>query len=189
MMRNKIYTLGLFSLAAVSSWAQPDRWQQRVKYTMDIAMNVTTNRFTGKQRLEYSNNSPDTLKKVYYHLYWNAFQPNSMMDNRSRALGQKKINNKQDWDPRVKDRILYLKEDEIGYQKIGSLKMNGVAQKYNVQETILEVTLTQPILPRTKAVFDMEFEAQVPLQIRRSGRDNPNYRCALLHEPVVPQNV
>jgi len=172
-MRKKVYTLVIFILLAVVSWAQPDRWQQRVKYTMDIAMNVTTNRFTGKQRLEYTNNSPDTLKKVFYHLYWNAFQPNSMMDNRSRVLGQKLINNRADWDGRVRDRILNLKEDEIGYQKVLSLKMNGVAQKYTMQETILEVTLTQPILPKAKVVFDMDFEAQVPLQVRRSGRDNP----------------
>ncbi len=172
-MRKRFYTLCTCTLLAVAAWGQPDRWQQRVKYTMDIAMNVTTNRFTGKQRLEYTNNSPDTLKKVFYHLYWNAFQPNSMMDNRSRALGQKKINNRPDWDGRVRDRILHLKEDEIGYQKILSLKMNGVAQKFKMQETILEVPLSQPILPKAKVVFDMDFEAQVPLQIRRSGRDNP----------------
>jgi hypothetical protein len=172
-MRKKCSTLTICSLLTLASWAQPDRWQQRVKYTMDVAMNVTTNQFTGKQRLEYTNNSPDTLKKVFYHLYWNAFQPNSMMDNRSRVLGQKMINNKPDWDPRVRDRIGNLKEDEIGYQKIRSLKMNGVAQKYKVQETILEVPLTQPILPKQKVVFEMDFEAQVPLQIRRSGRDNP----------------
>ena len=55
--------------------AQTDRWQQRVKYTMEINVDVNTNRFTGKQRLEYTNNSPDTLSKVFYHLYWNAFQP------------------------------------------------------------------------------------------------------------------
>ncbi|OQP64481.1 peptidase M1 [Niastella vici] len=172
-MRKELYTLITFSFLAMVSMAQPDRWQQRVKYTMDIAMNVTTNQFTGKQRLEYTNNSPDTLNRVFYHLYWNAFQPNSMMDNRSRVLGQRRFNDKPDWDPRVKDRILNLKEEEIGYQKVRSLKMNGVAQKYKVQETILEVPLTQPILPHQKVVFEMEFEAQVPLQIRRSGRDNP----------------
>ena len=66
------------------SFSQPDRWQQRVKYTMNIDMNVQTNQFTGKQKLEYSNNSPDTLTRVFYHLYFNAFQPNSMMDTRSR---------------------------------------------------------------------------------------------------------
>ena len=47
-------------------------------------MNVNTNQFTGKQKLEYSNNSPVTLNKVFYHLYLNAFQPNSSMDVRSR---------------------------------------------------------------------------------------------------------
>lgn len=172
-MRKKVCTLTIALFSGLILWAQPDRWQQRVKYTMDVVMNVTSNRFTGKQRLEYTNNSPDTLKKVFYHLYWNAFQPNSMMDMRSRVLGQKRINDHPDWDPRVRDRILHLKDDEIGYQKVLSLTMNGVPQKYTVQETILEVPLTHPILPHAKAVFDMDFEAQVPLQIRRSGRDNP----------------
>ena len=155
-------------------FAQSDRWQQRVKYDMEIDMNVSTNRFTGKQHLEYSNHSPDTLKKVFYHLYWNAFQPNSMMDNRSRVLGQIDVGGKPDWDKRVEDRILHLTPEEIGYQKIISLKMNGVPQHFETEETILEVELTKPILPHSTVNFDMEFEAQVPLQIRRSGRDNPD---------------
>ena len=81
--------LFVFSICWVgSAFSQPDRWQQRVKYTMNIDMNVQTNQFKGKQSLEYSNNSPDTLTRVFYHLYFNAFQPNSMMDTRSRILGQ-----------------------------------------------------------------------------------------------------
>src|SRR5215467_359362 len=51
--------------------------------------------------------------------------------------------------------------------------MNGVPQSYKEDETILEVKLSKPILPKSSVVFDLEFEAQVPLQIRRSGRDNP----------------
>lgn len=153
--------------------AQPDRWQQRVKYIMNIDMNVQTNRFTGKQKLEYTNNSPDTLTRVFYHLYFNAFQPGSMMDNRSRRQGTMQGGRGADWDGRVKDRILNLKPDEIGYQKILSLKMNGVPQNFLMDETILEVRLSKPILPKSKVVFDMDFEAQVPLQVRRSGRDNP----------------
>ena len=155
------------------SVAQPDRWQQAVKYNMNVDVDVNTNRFTGKQKLEYTNNSPLALDKVFYHLYWNAFQPNSSMDVRSRELGKLMVNGRPDWDGRVKDRILNLKEDEIGYQKIVSLKMNGVPQPFKYHETILEVMLTKSIAPKSKVVFDMEFEAQVPLQIRRSGRDNP----------------
>ena len=159
--------------------AQPDRWQQRVKYVMDVNMDVATNRFTGKQKLEYFNNSPDTLHEVFYHLYWNAFQPNSMMDNRSLEAGKisfsrnKDAADKLDWDPRIADRIQHLKPNEIGYQKVLSLKMNGVPQTFKEEETILQVKLTKPILPKSSVTFEMEFEAQVPLQIRRSGRDNP----------------
>jgi len=160
-------------LFSISIEAQPGRWQQRVKYTMNIDVDANTNRFTGKQKLEYTNNSPDPLKKVFYHLYYNAFQPNSSMDVRSRQLGKNIINGRPDWDPRVTDRISKLKEDEIGYQKIISLKMNGVSQPFKYDETILEVTLTQPIAPKSKVVFEMEFEAQIPIQIRRTGRDNP----------------
>lgn len=162
-----------FILLALTSTAQPSRWQQRVKYTMNVDVDAATNRFTGTQKLEYTNNSPDVLKKVFYHLYFNAFQPNSSMDVRSQELGKVKINGRQDWDPRVKDRIRNLKPDEIGYQKIISLKLNGVPQPFRYHETILEVNLTKAIQPKTKVVLDMEFEAQVPLQVRRSGRDNP----------------
>jgi hypothetical protein len=96
------------------------------------------------------------------------------MDVRSRELGKTLINNRPDWDARVKDRILNLKPDEIGYQKIISLKMNGIPQPFKYHETILEVNLTKPIAPKSKVIFSLEFEAQVPLQVRRSGRDNPN---------------
>ena len=172
-MYKSFFVLLLSLLLFLTTKAQPDRWQQKVKYKMSVDMNVETNRFSGTQQLEYSNNSNEALKKVFYHLYFNAFQPNSSMDVRSRELGKKMINGRPDWDGRVMDRISKLKEDEIGYQKIISLKMNGVPQPFKYHETILEVNLTKPILPKTKVIFTMEFEAQVPLQVRRSGRDNP----------------
>ncbi len=144
--------------------AQQATWQQHVSYQMDIDMDVVKNQYKGKQVLTYTNNSPDTLNKVYYHLYFNAFQPGSMMDVRSRTIA--------DPDRRVGGRISRLQPDEIGYQRINSLLMNGKPQSFEVHQTILKVTLTDPILPGQKAVFEMEHEAQVPVQIRRSGRDN-----------------
>jgi len=156
-------------------FAQPDRWQQRVKYTMDVKMDININRFTGTQHLEYSNNSPDTLKRVFYHLYWNAFHPGSEMDVRSQRQGTIMVGGRgetPDWDSRVKDRIAHLTPDQIGYQRVSNLKMNGRPQQTIEHETILEVVLDKPILPKSKVVFDLQFEAQVPIQIRRSGRDN-----------------
>jgi len=153
-------------------YAQPDRWQQRVKYNMNVDVDVKTNLINGTEKLEYSNNSPEKLTKVYFHLYWNAFQPGSEMDVRSRELGKILVNGRPDWDSRVRDRISKLTPSEIGFQKIKSLKMNGVEQPMKVHGTILEVDLTKPIAEKSKVNFDVVFEAQIPVQIRRSGRDN-----------------
>src|SRR5256885_16034495 len=122
-------------LLSLTLFAQPERWQQRVKYTMYVDMDVQTNKYSGKQKLIYTNNSPDTLNRVFYHLYWNAFQPNSMMDVRSRRQGtivfgkDRNGNEFRDWDSRIKDRILQLKPDEMGYEKVHFISMNGRKQK------------------------------------------------------------
>ena len=100
-MKKSIMLLIAASCIQIISFAQTDRWQQAVKYNMNIDMDVATNRFTGKQKLEYSNNSPFALTKVFYHLYFNAFQPNSSMDARSRELGKVLVNGRADWDGRV----------------------------------------------------------------------------------------
>jgi len=177
-MKHYLILIISFTLCQHEIFAQPGRWQQRVKYKMDIRMDAKSNQFRGTQKLEYTNNSPDTLSQIFYHLYFNAFQPNSMMDNRSREAGNISIGRDRDgkamldWDDRIADRIINLKPDEVGYQKILSLKLNGVPQTYKVLETILQVKLSKPILPHTTVVLDMEFEAQVPLQVRRSGRDS-----------------
>ncbi len=155
-----LLVLSLFSMAK----AQPDRWQQRVEYKMDIDFDAKNHQFQGTQSLNYFNNSPDTLRRVFYHLYFNAFQPGSTMDVRSRTL--------PDPDRRVTDRISRLQPNEEGWHQINSLKMNGKDCRYEVNETILEVWLPEPILPNTAVTLDMDFHSQVPVQIRRSGRDN-----------------
>lgn len=93
-----------------------------------------------------------------------------------------------DWDARVKDRISKLTPDEIGYQRVKSVTINGVAQTLKEHETILEIVLTKPILPKSKITMDVLFEAQVPVQIRRSGRDNAEgirYSMAQWYPKVV----
>jgi len=162
-MKLKTITIcALFCLASIAGYAQhKDYWQQEVAYEMDINVDAENHQFSGTQKLTYTNNSPDTLERVYYHLYFNAFQPNSMMDVRSRTI--------EDPDSRVRDRIQKLPDDEIGYHHINSLTQDGNAVEYSVDGTVLEVTLDDPILPGESTVFNMEFNSQVPRQIRRSG--------------------
>lgn len=144
--------------------AQYGYWQQEVDYKMDIFFDVDKNSFEGKQRLKYTNNSPEVLDRVFYHLYLNAFQPGSSMDERQKHL--------PDSDRRVGDRISKLKKKEMGIQTIVALQQDGKDVIYKVNGTILEVQLHTPIQPGSTTVLDMAFETQVPVQIRRTGRDN-----------------
>ena len=162
---------------SISMFAQNQvYWQQHVDYTMDIDMNVENYQFDGKQKLVYTNNSPDDLNVVFYHLQFNAFQPGSEMDIRLQNVvdpDHRMVNNlgtKEE--PVYESRISKLKPNEIGFQKIISLKQNGKPVKYEVIGTILKVTLNNPILSGKKSTFEMEFIGQLPIQIRRSGRNN-----------------
>lgn len=160
--------LSILTLCAISLSAKAqnnkDYWQQHVDYTMEVDMNVEDYNYTGTQELEYTNNSPDTLHQVFYHLYFNAFQPGSEMDVRSLNI--------KDPDGRVRDRISKLSPDEIGFLKVNSLEQDGKKLDYHVEGTVLEVQLDEPILPGKSTKFNMEFNGQVPVQIRRSGRNN-----------------
>ena len=157
--------------------AQPDRWQQYIKYTIDVTLLDVSNNLEGTETIEYSNNSTDTLHKLFFHLYWNAFRPNSSMDVRSLELGKNVMRRRNgdevpDWDSRVKDRISKLKEDEMGFNHVTKLTINGIAQELIEHETILEVRLAKEILPKSKTIINLSFKAQVPIQIRRAGRNS-----------------
>ena len=76
----------LLYLGVQEGFANDNYWQQHVDYTMRIDFDHTKHQFVGEQSLVYTNNSPHTLTQVYYHLYFNAFQPGSAMDVRSRTI-------------------------------------------------------------------------------------------------------
>ena len=158
----------LFGLGSLIAQNNNGYWQQHVEYTMDVTMDVADYTYSGTQHLVYTNHSPDTLNRVYYHLYFNAFQPGSQMDIR--------LQNIKDGDRRMmqdgQSRIASLAPDEMGHLHATSLTQDGAPVQFSEEGTILVVDLAQPILPGKKTTFEMDFTGQVPLQIRRSGRNS-----------------
>ncbi|PRD49391.1 M1 family metallopeptidase [Sphingobacterium haloxyli] len=151
-------------------------WQQAVDYKMDIDVDETSYKYRGKMALKYTNNSNQALEKVYFHLYFNAFQPGSMMDYRLSTIAdpdsRMTTNIGTAANPKFQSRIATLTPEQIGYQHIHSLTMNGQPTSFQVDGTILEVTLPNEIQSGETATFDMSWEAQIPEQIRRSGRNS-----------------
>jgi len=161
---------------AICHAQRPGYWQQAVDYAMDIDVDVRTYRYEGRMALRYTNNSGQHLPKVYFHLYFNAFRPGSMMDHRLANIAdpdRRMVDNTGTKEnPVYQSRIAKLTPDRIGYQNIKSLTVDGQPTIFKTDGTILEVALPRAIAPGETARFDMEWNALVPEQIRRSGRNS-----------------
>ena len=140
-------------------------WQQNADYNIFVDVNAKTNSYRGNQEIIYTNNSRDTLNKVFFHLYFNAFKVGSDMAVR--------LKNGDDINTRFDVDISKLMPEEEGFLKVNNLKQDNLSVETYVSDTILEVTLANPILPGNSSVFTMSFKGQVPITIRRAGRDSP----------------
>ena len=167
-MSKRLIIVILFFGALVSGQQGP-YYQQFAKYAMDIDVDAANFTYNGKQTITYTNNSPDELKVVYFHLYWNAFKPGSMMDQRTQNLGK-------NGDSRLQkggvSTLASIPKSEEGAQNIHWIRQNGKNLKFEIQETIMKVTLDTPVKPNSTSTFTMEWDAVIPMQIRRAGRNN-----------------
>ena len=160
MKRILFFLIGLFVLHVGSA----QYWQQAVDYTMEVALDTETALYNGTQKLVYTNNSPETINKVFYHLYFNAFKPGSEMAVR--------LKNTADKNRRFKISVDSLTQDQQGYLKVSGLTQDGVKLSPIDSETILEVPLNKPILPGESTTFELSFEGHVPDVIRRAGKNS-----------------
>jgi len=158
-MRNIILFFLFVSIVAHSQY-----WQQEIDYKIEVDFDNINNQYRGIQKIEYTNNSPEILRKVFFHLYFNAFKPGSEM-----AIRQ---DNSADKNTRFKIDIDSLGPKQQGFLKVYNLSQNGKLLKTINSETILEVELDSPLFPNETTEFSMDFVGQVPDLVRRAGKNS-----------------
>ncbi len=131
--------------------------------TMNVTLNDDDYNFKGTARVEFLNNTPDTLRQIFFHAHFNAFQPNSLTHKRVAAIGPNRMK---------PETFANLKPNEYGKLDILSGTANGAAFTVERLGTIIRVDIAKPLLPQERITLDFTFEGQVPIQIRRSGRNN-----------------
>ena len=156
-----LWTVALVATTFPSALGQYPGWQQAVSYEMQATLDTASHQYHGVAKVTYKNNSPETLDKVFWHLFFNAFQPGSMMDIRSRTI--------EDPDRRVGSRIVELPEDEWGWIHMEQVKAFGQDAEFEEDGTVLVVNLPKTLRPGKSVTFELAWTAQVPRQIRRSG--------------------
>ncbi len=118
-------------------------WQQDVYYKIDAKIDESTHQLAAKQELKYTNNSPDTLRFVYFHLFQNAFIQGSYTHELEKA------NN-------VKPRLGRYEAAGLG-TIISNIRANGEAATTELDNTILKVNLPSPLLPGNSVTFTLDF--------------------------------
>ena len=123
----------------------PGYWQQDVHYKINADLDDRTRVLNCSEELTYSNNSPDTLTFVYFHLYQNAFQPGSYSDALYKANGVKPY---------------YGQYERLGLNTtVNDMKVDGQAVKTELDNTIMKVYLNKPLLPGASIQFTMNFKS------------------------------
>lgn len=153
----------LFTAGAVRAQSQACGWQQDAHYTIDAELDTRTHRLSGREKIQYTNHAPDTLHALYLNLYVNAFRKHSRMrqyqDERYRAFGGSLLG--------------YYPDYILGNMEIlGVYDGQGRVLFDEEDDTILKVSLREPLAPGGRVTVYIEFEETVPFLIRRMGRRN-----------------
>ena len=75
-------------------------FQQDIKYDIDVTLNDKEHSLLGFEKIEYTNNSPDTLDFIWFHLWPNAYKN----DSTAFAKQQIRMNNLRFSNSEKKDR-------------------------------------------------------------------------------------
>lgn len=115
----------------------PGYWQQDVHYNMEVRLDEVNDLAQGTVELTYWNNSPDTLREAFFHLYANAAKPNSYLAQLS-GRGNKPINKERG-------------------TSVSAMAVDGTAANTEEDNTVLRVILPRPLPPGEHAVFSYSF--------------------------------
>ncbi|MBD3290304.1 hypothetical protein GF337_15980 [candidate division KSB1 bacterium] len=164
---NLIYLIILATITSQNcrcSVEHDEYWQQHVQYIIAVELDSETRIITGKQKICYTNNSPDTLHEIYLHLYPNAFQENSLMAKEMYRCG-----------------ISLIKEQENkGHIQINSLKLSYRNEatveysNYHINETLMNIALPTPLLPGDTLNLELSFEEKIRKYNSEGGKGGYN---------------
>ena len=164
----------LFGLVTSKLFSDPidSYWQQKVDYDMDIVLHDSIRQITGKSTIKYTNNSPDSLDKIYMHLYPNAFQVGSVkyreyIGNSGRESRAKYFKNRLDGFTSKID----IHEFSVAMPKNGSSWIHKIPilELFEIDDTILKAKFFKKIGPGETVRIDLDWTHHVGDMVERAG--------------------
>ena len=165
-MRKLVLFFFSFSLLA-TSYSQQNYWQQQVNYTIDVSLNDKEHTLDGYERIEYINNSPDTLKFLWFHLWPNAYK------NDKTAFTDQMLENGS-------TKFYFSNKEDKGYINRLDFKVNNITvavEDHPQHIDIVKIILPTPLAPGQKVNITTPFHVKLPYNFSRGGHDGQSYQA------------
>ncbi|MGZ8551583.1 MAG: M1 family metallopeptidase, partial [Chitinophagaceae bacterium] len=162
---NKLSVVLLLALSSqLAAFSQ--YWQQQVNYTIDVSLNDKEHTLNGFEKIEYINNSPDTLTFIWFHIWPNAYK------NDKTAFSDQFLENGS-------TEFYFSGKEQKGYINRLDFKVNDITAKtedHPQHIDILKLVLPTPLPPGQKTIITTPFHVQLPYNFSRGGHDGDSYQ-------------
>ncbi|MEK6615081.1 MAG: M1 family aminopeptidase [Bacteroidota bacterium] len=158
----------LLAFAFTSAIAQDSKmyFQQESNYTINVKLDDTKNDLIADETIEYTNNSPDELTFIWFHIWPNAYKNNSTpLAKQLIADGNR--------------RFYFATQDERGWIDGLDFKVNGQNVKIEPGESIdiVKLILNEPLKPGAKIILTTPFHVHIPIGVfSRLGHIGQQYQ-------------
>ncbi len=166
---------GLWVFLISSTLFGGNYFQQSVHYYIHVTLNAKERTYEGDETVVYRNNSPDTLKFIWFHLYPNAFKNTRTPF----ALQQKRF---------CRRHFFFSRPEERGFLEISDVKCDGEKTTFTFAKNAIDevkIYLPQPLLPGDSVRISMKFKGKFPHVFSRMGYYNKGYFIATHWYPKV----
>src|SRR5687767_7167320 len=159
--------LGIFLLTiVVHTKAQQPYWQQQADHVIDVKLNPSEKTLDGFERITYTNNSPDTLHFIWFHVWPNAYK------NDQTAFSNQQLENGN-------TAFYFADKEQRGYINRMDFKVNGVAARtedHPEHIDIIKLLLPAPLVPGQTTVITTPFHVKLPFNFSRGGFDGNSFQ-------------
>ncbi len=141
-------------------------WQQQVDADIKVILNDREHLLNGEIKMNYQNNSPDTLRFIWIHLW-----PNAYKNDRTAFSDQLLENGRTDF--------YFSNETQKGYINRLNFKVDDVVantQDHPQHQDIIKLILPQPLAPSQSIKIETPFNVKLPDYFSRSGHVKQSYQ-------------
>lgn len=156
----------LFSAKQLAAQNAKPYWQQQVNYNIAVSLNENDNSIDALEKMVYTNNSPDTLHFIWFHIWQNAYK-----NDKTAFSEQLLVNGRTDF--------YFSNDKDRGYTnrldfKVDDVNANIEAHPQHID--IVKLLLPKALLPHQSINIETPFHSKLPKNFSRGGHIDHDYQ-------------